>query len=485
MPPGPALVALILGAIVGSWGPLAGQEAAGQEAAGQEVAEQEVAGRTREVPISLEEAERSALDHGLLPAVADARARAAASGSRSARASLYPGATLEFGALRSSDPVAVFGTRLRQQRFGASDLALPTLNDPDPVTDWTGGLRVAWRGLDPAVWATARAAARDAEAAGRRSRHAREVTLFQVRRAYLRAVQGEARLREAEAAAEAARATRDRFRRRFEEGLLTRADLLEAEAEMASAEAARLRTRQKRDAARRGLALELGWAPDSIPVPSDPLPALPRDSDPASPVVEGDAVMSGDFRSDLQAGALEVEAAASRLASARHGWLPSIEAFGGYITHAADPFASDGPEWTAGVVARWAMFDGGGRSARIGRAGAELAAARVRQEHARRVATLEVEDARDAVLSALAAARASALAAEAAVAGRDLMRRRFEEGLAGPADLLQAEARAAAMRRGSVDATVDYRIALARLEFVTGTPPEPRTPDRAGEETSR
>ena len=47
MPPGPALVALILGAIVGSWGPLAGQEAAGQE-----VAEQEVAGRTREVPIS-------------------------------------------------------------------------------------------------------------------------------------------------------------------------------------------------------------------------------------------------------------------------------------------------------------------------------------------------------------------------------------------------------------------------------------------------
>ncbi len=60
---------------------------------------------------------------------------------------------------------------------------------------------------------------------------------------------------------------------------------------------------------------------------------------------------------------------------------------------------------------------------------------------------------------------ATRAAAQAAESGRELMRRRFREGLATAADLLQAEARATAMREGAISALADYHMAVARLEF--------------------
>ncbi len=47
------------------------------------------------------------------------------------------------------------------------------------------------------------------------------------------------------------------------------------------------------------------------------------------------------------------------------------------------------------------------------------------------------------------------------------MRRRFEEGLATAADLLQAEARATGMRERAITALANYHVAVANLEFVT------------------
>ena len=46
------------------------------------------------------------------------------------------------------------------------------------------------------------------------------------------------------------------------------------------------------------------------------------------------------------------------------------------------------------------------------------------------------------------------------------MRRRFDEGLATATDLLQAEARATAMRQGAIDALANYHMAVARFDFV-------------------
>jgi len=78
-----------------------------------------------------------------------------------------------------------------------------------------------------------------------------------------------------------------------------------------------------------------------------------------------------------------------------------------------------------------------------------------------------VMSARNTLVTAVEASRAARAAARE---GRDLLRRRFEEGLATPADLLQAEARATTMEVRAVDALAQYHVALARLRFLRSEP---------------
>ncbi len=180
-------------------------------------------------------------------------------------------------------------------------------------------------------------------------------------------------------------------------------------------------------------------------------------------------------RADVQARVSLAQAADARARAARASWFPRFEAFGGYTTHAADPFRSDAPEWTVGVGLSWELFDGFRRSATTERARATARAARAELERAERAVVVEVRSATEGLESARSALEAATAAADAAAAGRDLMRRRFEEGLAGASDLLQAEARAVDMERRAVDVRADLLIAAARLRFALG---RSATPER-------
>jgi len=420
-------------------------------------------------PLSLEQAVGQALHRQTDVRIARSRARVAEQDLRIATSTLYPTAGLEMGWLRSADPVAVFGTKLRQNRFTEGDFDLPTLNDPAAITDWAGGVRVSWDGLNPAVWAGRDAAKSSVSAARWSEVRTREATVFRTRILYYRAVQAEAQVDAAEAAEEAARATRERFRRRMEEGLLTRADLLQSEAELAAAEAMRMRVEQLRREARLELGLHLGWSADSVPRVSlklSPPPPDPGAAESVGPSSVGG--VPGARRADLLALEANVDAAGAMARSQSLGWVPSLEAFGGYLKHGDAPFSATGTEWSVGLALRWQFFDGFRRPAGVSRANAQLAASRALYEHAQLAARVEVRKALDGVRSARLAVDASAAAARASVEGRDLTRRRFEQGLASPADLLQAEARATAMAAQSIDSLTEYHLAIARLDFALG-----------------
>ena len=104
------------------------------------------------------------------------------------------------------------------------------------------------------------------------------------------------------------------------------------------------------------------------------------------------------------------------------------------------------------VVLRWQVFDGFGRSAALERANLQRRIARIEYEQALRDARSEIDQAERAVNSARGQVEATRTAANAAEAARELMRRRFDQGLSTAADLLQAEARATAMRDRAIGA---------------------------------
>lgn len=407
--------------------------------------------------LSLDEALAAAREGNADLRIAGARARAADAGARSAASFALPHLDLETGYTRSVDPVFAFGTKLRQERFTESDFSLDALNDPSALDDWSSTVTLQWGIASPGAWAEKDAAGDRASAAGWQERRTREATEFRTRALYFGAVAADAAVDAAVASEEAVRATVERFRRRRDEGLLTDAEVLQAEAELAAARADRTQAERDRHHARLDLGLHLGWSPDTLPVPTDTL-TVPRLPEPVAAAPES--------RADLRARAAALDAAEAHDMAASLGWLPDVAAFAATSIHGRDPLGDDGTDWTVGVALRWSVFTGFQRPARNQAASAALESARIEYEQALRDARGEVRRALRTVEAARRAVEASRAARAAALSGRDLMRRRFEEGLATPSDLLQAEARAARMRSRAVEALAGYNIALARLDFV-------------------
>jgi outer membrane protein TolC len=148
-------------------------------------------------------------------------------------------------------------------------------------------------------------------------------------------------------------------------------------------------------------------------------------------------------------------------------YLPEIGVFANYGIYAADPFQKDGDNWTVGVGLKWNIFSGFSRSKDSQQANAAQSIAETRYQTALREASAELAGARDGVVAARKAVEAVLAADEAAAVGAELMRRRFEEGLATAADLLQAESRRAQAESHAIDAQAGLRMSEARLRFVT------------------
>jgi outer membrane protein TolC len=407
--------------------------------------------------LTLEEAVSEALFGNVDLAIAVAESRAAEAGALGAAGFAWPHVLVESGITRSTDPVFAFGAKLRQARFRAEDLALDALNDPGPVEDWSTSIGFRWEALSPSRWMGWTAARRQADAAGWRSVRARQSTELAARILYYDAVRTRAMAESAEAAEEAAGATLDRFARRQERGLLTDADRLQAEAELAAARATRFDAGRRAREARQALGVFLGWAPNVLPVPTDTLEA-PSEVLPHA----FDLPRRADLRAlDSAAEAREADARAADFA-----FLPAIDAFGQVAARGRDALDREDDDWTVGLSLRWTAFAGLSRLAERRRADEALRIARLQRDQALRAAGAEV-DAADRAIEATAAAVEAALAGRrAAVAAADLLRRRFEEGLATPDELLQAEARRTAMEGRAIDALADYQVARAGAEFV-------------------
>jgi outer membrane protein TolC len=111
-----------------------------------------------------------------------ANARAAAAGPREASRAFLPTLSADAQAVRSTDPVAVFGMKLRQSAFTAGDLSLGALNDPAPYTDYTARVGVELPLFNLEGWYRYAAAGRAASAQAAAARRAAGATILAVSR---------------------------------------------------------------------------------------------------------------------------------------------------------------------------------------------------------------------------------------------------------------------------------------------------------------
>lgn len=413
----------------------------------------------QERPVTLREAVEAARSASPDVLAARSRAEAARQGRRASAAFRLPTVGLEAGAVRSNDPVAAFGGRLRQGRFTQADFDPAGLNHPDALTDWSGAVGALWAPLDFSADAAYRAAQAEAEAAGLGAEWAARAAAFRGEARYVEAVGAQRRLTAAESALAAARENARIMELRRGEGLLTDADVLQARAALEGARARNIDARRLLDDARGRLAVAMGWEDGAVPVPVDSVfPAVP-------------AQLMADLteRPDLLASAATVRAADARVSQARKARLPQVQGFARLETHSSKTFSGAEEDWTVGFQVRVPLFTGFSISSHERAASALREAAAQDHKSLVREAEAQVAEATRAVTSARQGAEAAEAAAAAATEAARLMRRRFEEGLTTTADLLGVEAQAATLATQAVNARLGLHLAVARLAFLTDT----------------
>ena len=187
--------------------------------------------------------------------------RIAAADLKLSRALLLPRIGFSQTYQDGNDPVYVFGAKLRQQRFLASDFALNQLNKPTPFSNYVTGFSGRWRLFDSgANWARVMQAKQATELARTNLDRNDQELLLRVVDAYTGALLAKRRLEVAQDAAKSAQSLLDRARSNVEAGMSVESDLLSAQVDHAARQQELIRAENDVSIAAARLNHELGVA---------------------------------------------------------------------------------------------------------------------------------------------------------------------------------------------------------------------------------
>jgi outer membrane protein TolC len=417
--------------------------------------------------LTLPQAVEIALEKNPAKKAALADTKAASADVREARSFLMPHLTFSETGTRGNDPVYVFGSKLRQQRFSSADFALNQLNTPTPFGNFSTRFGGTWNLFDSlASWRGVTWAKQMQVAADRQLGRTEQEIEFGVIRAYYSVLLAAKQVEVAEQAEKTAQSILERSQARFDSGLVVESDLLTAKVRMAARDQELIAARNNLELARAELNTAMGVAAESVFDLAARLTerALPS---PALADLEKHAI---EMRPDLQGIAAQEAAQRQSVAIAKSSFGPRVNAFAGWELDNPTLFAGGGGNnWLGGVEVQFDLFQGGAKRAELSRQKAlEEKIAAVRQS-ASDGARLEVRRAyyqTDASRKQVEVARVSiAQAQESLRINQD----RYDSGLVTITDLLGAEEAARRSQADYYDAIYRFQTSYASLELASGS----------------
>lgn len=425
-----------------------------------------VASAAAQTPLSLQQAVAMALEKNPQRKMAVADQHAAEAGVKEARAGLLPRLEFTENATRGNDPVYVFGTLLRQQRFTAANFALNELNTPTPIGNFSSRFSGNWNLFDSFANVKSVARAQDLrQAAGHQLERADQETIFRVVQAYLGLLLAQKQQDVAEQSVKTAQSILDRSRARYESGVVVQSDLLSAQVRLAGRQEELIRARNNVAYAAAQLDTAMGVSLDAQFQPSQ---ALSQGALPQSVLadLEKQALAS---RPDLKQIEAQQMAQEKSVSIAKSSFGPRLNAFGGWETDSATLSQVQGNNWVAGLELQLDLFQGGAKKAQLTRERALQERIAAAHQAATDQVRLEVRRAYYDFDSARQQAGVAQAAVGQAEESMRINQNRYDAGITTITDLLTIEE---AMRRAQTDyweAVYRLRTSYANLELATGT----------------
>ncbi|MGB5107580.1 MAG: TolC family protein [Candidatus Zixiibacteriota bacterium] len=400
--------------------------------------------------LSLEDALKIAGRNAPTTQIARHQVIAANARVKAAESAFYPQFGINSSYVSSDNPVQAFMFALNQRKFSLSS----DVNNPPRADNWQlsiqGGINLFSGGSSISNRRAARYAL-DGQTSMERAT-ANEVAL-QVIGAYLAVLTAQESKRASEAATNSYAVAESVSAARVEAGTALKTDLLNIQVQRIQSEERQLRADNEMTLAKERLRFALGL---------EALPYHEFSSIDQVKLIEVD-VEAPSTRPELEARTAFAKAARSELSAARGSYLPSVNLFASADRYQGWEFDGTGDDWTIGVRAHWAVFDGFLTRANVREKSAQFQIAEEEARMAKMQMDLELTTARSSVAEATqrvaVMTKAAALASESAV----LTRQRFEQGLLITSQVIDAENVLVQAEVGLVQAKADRLKAIALL----------------------
>jgi len=416
--------------------------------------------------LTLEQAVTVALEKNPVRKAAAFQQRAAYADLKLSRAPLLPHIGFSETYQDGNDPVYVFGSKLRQQRFTTADFDLNQLNTPTPFSNYVTRFSGQWQLFDSgATWARMTQAKQTSELAKRNLDRTEQELVMRVVDAYTGLLLSNRQLEVAQDALKSSQSLLDRARSNVEAGMSVESDLLSAQVNHAARQQELIRAQNDVSIAAAQLKHELGVAADT----SYELGEVLADRVfPAEPLEQLEA-RALDRRPDLRGLALQQSIQQNSVKIAKAAFGPTVNAVGNWEADNPRFGGGGGNDWMLGLEVHLDLFDGGARVAHLERERALKQRVDALRESAASSVRLEVRKAYfddDTARRQLEVARtAVAQANESLRIGHD----RYDAGLNTITDLLRMEEADVRARTGYWRAVYRVHSSYANLELATGT----------------
>jgi outer membrane protein len=417
--------------------------------------------------LTLQQAVQIALEKNPLRKAAIADTKAASADVREARSFLMPHLTLSEIATRGNDPVYVFGSKLRQQRFTAAGFALKQLNTPPPFNNFATRFGGSWSLFDSfATWHGVSRAKQMNEAVKHQLDRTDQEIVFRVVSSYYDVLLAAKQLEVAEQSAKTAQSIMERSQARFDSGLAVESDLLTAKVRMAARQQEVIRARNTLETARAELNTAMGMPVESpfrftegLAEHTLPIPTLQD--------VEKQALTN---RPDLKRIASEEAAQRQSVSMAKSSFGPRVNAFAGWeMDNPTFVAGGGGNHWLGGIEVQFDIFQGGAKRAALSRQRALEEKVVAMKQGASDAVRLEV---RRAYYDVDASRQQIGVASSAIAQAQESLRinhDRYDSGLTTITDLLGAEDAARRSQTDYWEAIYHFRTSYANLELASGS----------------
>ncbi|MEO8041839.1 MAG: TolC family protein [Acidobacteriota bacterium] len=413
--------------------------------------------------LDLSNAVDKAIEGNPITKSADSRVRIAEAKIRESAAGKRPSFNFSQSVVRSNNPVFVFGSLLEQGRFGPSNFAIDSLNNPEGLFNFRTQVNGQMSLFDQRQTSSRISLA---EISKRQSvlmaEAARQQLRFDVIKTYFGVILERNLVTVAVDAVKTAEANRKKTQDMVDVGMTNDADRLAAEVELANAGQRKVEADGQLITTLASLNLTIGEKPDlDHELTGDLRERLFPVEDQAELIR-----LALENRPDYQRASLEIESSRVQKKSVRDQRLPRVEAFGNFGY--SSPYVANGStDYTIGMNLSYTLFDPG-RKARIEQAVEGEVLAGLERDNLANQIRLDVIRSLQAFKTSEAKIRVSIKSIAQADEALRIIDDRYKSGLTTFNEVLRANSALVRAKQDLMTTRYEYYVNFARLLLVTG-----------------